>query len=220
MRLGLLGGTFDPIHRAHVTAARAAERCDLDQVLIIPARRPPHKDRGDIADPFHRFAMAALAAAEETRICVSPREVAREGPSYTIDTVRHFLGAGHAVTLVMGTDALAEIDTWREARALLDLAAVIAYPRLPAPGCGMEARPPEWLLPRITRSIDQFRSLALAAGGPRPILCLEADADGVSSTEIRSLLRQGRSVSGLVPPLVEKYITKHRLYRLPEGTGD
>jgi nicotinate-nucleotide adenylyltransferase len=197
LRLGLMGGTFDPVHNGHLQVARAAAPYGLDRVALVPARRPPHKDRDDMADPYHRFAMAALAAAGDDRICVSSHEVARDGPSYTIDTVRHFAGRGHDVTLILGSDSLAELETWRECRALLDLARLLVYPRRPYLGDPLESRLPGWI--RDRRS----------AGA---ILWLDGEPVETSSTQVRALLRAGGSAQALVPQPVERYILKHRLY--------
>ena len=196
MKLGLLGGTFDPIHRGHVEVAVAALATGLDRVVFVPARKSPHKDRNDIIDPFHRFALAALATAGQEKIGVSSFEVLREGPSYTIDTVRHFTAAGNGVTLVMGTDSLAEVETWRQGHELLDTVDVIAYPRRPFVGPHLQNRLPSWVTDRVGRSIK----------------VLEAEPADVSSTEIRQRLAAGQSIRDLVPEQVEEYILKNSLY--------
>lgn len=202
MRLGLMGGTFDPIHNGHLKVARAAAGLGLDRVALVPARLPPHKDRVDLADPFHRFAMSALATIGDDRLCVSACEVAREGPSYTIETVRSFIEDGMDVTLIMGSDSLAEIETWRDCHELLDLVQVIVYPRAPMLAAQLEQRLPDWVM-------------RLWKGGA--IVYLDGSIDETSSTVIRSLLREGRPAVGLLPAEVARYISKHRLY--VEGTG-
>ncbi|HET9480926.1 MAG TPA: nicotinate (nicotinamide) nucleotide adenylyltransferase, partial [Candidatus Polarisedimenticolia bacterium] len=148
MRIGILGGTFDPIHRGHLRVAQAAAAAGVDLVALMPVRRPPHKDRDDIAGAYHRFAMAALAAAGERKVTVSTFEVTREAPSYTIDTVRHFVGAGHQVCLIMGSDSLSEIESWRDCRTLIEMAGVIVYPRRPLVPGVLEAKLPDWLRER------------------------------------------------------------------------
>ncbi|HET6373967.1 MAG TPA: adenylyltransferase/cytidyltransferase family protein, partial [Candidatus Polarisedimenticolia bacterium] len=100
MRLGLLGGTFDPIHRGHIAAARAAATLGLDRVLFVPANHPPHKDGRDLTGPYHRFAMVALGLAGQKNLCLSAHELARGGTSFTIDTVRHYVSKGHQVGLI------------------------------------------------------------------------------------------------------------------------
>lgn len=205
MHLGLMGGTFDPVHAGHIAVATAALGCGLDRLEFVPARRPPHKDRPDIADPFHRFAMLALATAGEPRLGVSPWELSREGPSWTIETVRHFSACGHSVALILGTDSLAEIESWREYREILALAGVIAYPRRPVT---MEA-----LLDRLPAALA---ARVRPAGGIAPrageLLCLSAPERDVSSTEIRRRLASGETVAGMLPAGVEAYIRKHQIY--------
>ncbi len=219
MKIGLLGGTFDPIHIGHLLVARAALECSLDRVVFVPVRRPPHKDRSDILDPFHRFAMVALACAGERDLAVSPFEVARPGPSFTIDTARYFVTAGHQVTLIMGTDSLAEIDGWRQSRDLLDLADVIAYPRRPEVGERLTRTLPDWIAARLVRSPEAREEAA--RGGRRSVLCLDGTPEDTSSTRIRDLLRSDRPVTGLLPPGTEEYIRKQDLYReTREGTSD
>jgi len=200
-----MGGTFDPIHRAHLKVARAAVRHGLDFVLFVPAHQPPHKSRPDITDPFHRYAMAALATQGEPRLGVSPFEVARRGTSYTIDTVRHFGASGDEITLIMGTDSLVEIDTWRDCRELLERARIIAYPRRPDVGPDLAGRLPEWVRSKLGDEIT----------------CLEGLPDETSSTTLRRLLAGRGDVSDLVPEPVAEYIHKHDLYvNGPEGPTD
>lgn len=201
MRLGLMGGTFDPIHNGHLRVARAAAKLGLDRVALVPVRLPPHKDRADLADPFHRFAMSALATIGDEKLCVSACEVAREGPSYTIETVRHFIAAGMDVTLIMGSDSLAEIETWRECRALLELVQVIVYPRAPILAAELEQRLPDWVM-------------RLWKGGA--IVYIDGSVDETSSTVVRRLLKAGGPAADLLPAEVAQYIIKHRLY--VEGT--
>lgn len=200
-----MGGTFDPIHRAHLKVARAAMQRGLERVLFVPAHQPPHKSRPDITDPFHRYAMAALATLGEPRMGVTPFEVARRGTSYTIDTVRHFTSPGDEITLIMGTDSLVEIDTWRDCRELLELARVIAYPRPPYLAQDLPGRLPEWIRRKMNDGI----------------VCLEGMVDETSSTEVRRVLAGGGDIADLVPGPVAEYIDKHHLYvNGPEGPTD
>jgi len=203
MRIGLLGGTFDPIHRGHVAVARAARRLGLERVVLVPARRPPHKDGRLIASPFHRFALAALAAAGEEGLTVSPYEVSRAEPSYTVLTVRHFIDMGHSVTLVMGTDSLAEIETWRECDEILERSGILAYPRLPWVGADLASLLPAAVGRRVSGD---------AHGAPGTVGIMQGTPEDVSSTLIRERIERGLSIGDLVPAAVEEYITKNELY--------
>jgi nicotinate-nucleotide adenylyltransferase len=206
MRLALMGGTFDPIHRGHLQVARAALSAsrEIDRVDFIPARQAPHKMRGPVAGPFDRFAMAALATAGDLRLGVSDFELTREHPSWTIETVRHVTAQGHDVTLIMGSDSLADFESWRESRELLERARVLVYPRRPAIGETLASRLPAWI-----------RDL-MAPPDPA-ITLLEEVPDDVSSSDIRSRLRAGESITGLTPSTVEEYIRKHQLYGVMPG---
>jgi len=198
-----MGGTFDPIHNGHISVARAAASCEVDKVVLVPVRHPPHKSREDIVDPYHRYAMAALAVSGARDLTVSPYEVAREGSSYTIDTVRHFVSAGHDVALVMGSDSLAELPTWRECHELLERARAIVYPRRPL------------LLPQLRERLPDWIASKWDSGW---ITLLELPPIDTSSSEIRAMLRAGRSVDGLVPPAAAAYIAGQGLYA--EGAPD
>lgn len=211
MRLGLLGGTFDPIHRGHLQVACRAVAGGLDRVILIPARRPPHKERPDIADPFHRFALAALATVGQKHIHVSAFELMRAGPSFTIDTARHFLKATRDVTLIMGTDSLVELESWREGRRLVDLVHVVAYPRRPFLADRLSSELPDWVRVRLSSE---------PAGRAGSITLLEAVPDDTSSTIIRERIRKGLSIQELVPAAVEEYIVKNALYAPHEEHAD
>lgn len=202
MKLGLFGGSFDPIHNGHLKVARCALGHGLDRVVLIPARRSPHKDERDVIDPFHRFALVALAAVEWDGLRVSSYEMMRDGPSYTIDTVRHFLAGGHRVTLIMGSDSLAEIATWRSCRELLDSVGVLAYPRDPFIGAPLRSGLPEWVQERILEAPPSEGKISLLSEEP---------AD-VSSTMVRGFLQEGRSIEGLVPDTVRRFILGNGLY--------
>ncbi len=209
MIVGLLGGSFDPIPAGHVRIARAALAAGLSRVLLVPARQPPHKTRARMTDPFHRFALAALATAGEPSLSVSSCEVLREEPSFTIHTVRHFRNAGTQVALIMGTDSLVEIETWRDCRELLDSAGVLAYPRRPFDGEATASQLPAWIRSRLSSG---------QPGRAGTVEILSGPPDDVSSTMIRDRIRRDLPVKDLVPPAVEEYIHKNGLYADgPEG---
>jgi nicotinate-nucleotide adenylyltransferase len=218
MRLGLLGGTFDPVHEGHLAAGRAARAAlDLDHVQLVPARVPPHRAVGPRASTPHRFAMAAIAALEEPAWTVSDAELVREGPSYTFDTLQAVQATGLAASqifFILGADAFAEIATWSRFPAVLDLAQFVVVTR---PGASLDG-----FAERFPALAARVRPVASFAAASEPaIVLLDAITPPVSSTAIRGRAAQGFSLAGLVPPRVEQYIRRHGLYarRVAGETG-
>jgi nicotinate-nucleotide adenylyltransferase len=205
-RIGILGGTFDPIHVGHLEAALAAKRAlSLDRVLLLPSRTPPHRTADPRASVFHRFAMAALAAAE-CGMMVSDLEVRREGPSYTALTLETLHRDGFApaqLFFITGSDAFAEVATWYDYPRILQLANFVVVSRPGAP-------PPSDLIP-TPKSLITAPTEITAATGPT-LFSVEADTPDVSSTEIRRRAGAGESIAGLVPPSVAGHISRHKLY--------
>ena len=209
-RLGLLGGTFDPIHVGHLDAAETARRAlGLDRVRLIPSGAPPHRLQGAATDPVHRLAMARLAVEERAGYEVSEAETGRAGRSYTADTLRalHAEGWGPLqLFFILGLDAFADIATWREFPAVLDGAHFVVITR---PGA------------TANETLDQLpvvRARVLAPGAiPDPasgtaIIPVEALTRDVSSSAIRERLVHGRPIGHLLPPPVARYIFEHHLY--------
>ena len=199
-RLGVLGGTFDPVHFGHLDAADAARAAlGLDTILFIPLHDPPHRPDDPRASAFHRFAMVSLALADRNGDRVSDIELERAGSSYTWDTLHalHALGWDAAeLFVILGADAFAEIATWHRFPAVLDAArfAVIARP-----GTTIEAalaRTPE-LRSRVGTTIF-------------PVAARTRD---VSSTTIRQRIAAGAPLDDLVPGLVARHIAAHHLYQ-------
>lgn len=209
-RLGVLGGTFDPIHFGHLDAGDAAQRAlRLDEVLVIPSHDPPHRPVDPHASVFHRFAMVALALEERPGWRTSDVEVGRHGPSYTADTLRTLHRRGWTrlqIFFILGADAFAEIATWREFPAVLDLAhfAVIARPGITLDAAA--GRMPE-LRARMRAPEDAGRTAAETG-----IFLVEAPTRAVSSTAIRARLAAGLPIDDLVPAPVARHITAHHLY--------
>lgn len=225
MTLGVLGGTFDPIHHGHLAAGqRAQEVLGLDEVLVLPSHIPPHRTAG--ASPMARLDMARLAAADLPGWTVSDLELRRDSPSYTFDTLTELarsvrgeaMSEGHgALTsgrasrvewqffFIIGADAFAEIATWSRYPAVLDLAhfAVVARPGITLDS--LQKRLPD-LAQRMTTPAAYRPHDA-----PRVIL-IQAETPDISSTEIRRRVHAGESISGLVPESVAAYIATHRLY--------
>jgi nicotinate-nucleotide adenylyltransferase len=192
-RIGVLGGTFNPIHIAHLAVAEElCEEADLREVIFVPARCPPHKDGDIIPDGRLRLEMVELAVRDNPRFRVSDLELRRDGPSYTVDTVAALsreLGPECEICLIMGADSLREIASWKEPERILRTCTLLVGTR---PGVELGEIPQ--LLAARTRVV--------------PVTEL-----AVSSREIRARVRQGRSVRYLVPDPVREYIQSRGLYR-------
>ena len=202
MKVGILGGTFDPIHLGHLEAASAAARSlSLDRVLLLPSRTPPHRSAEPRASVFHRFAMAALAAAERGML-VSDLEVRREGPSYTALTLEALHQEGFApaqLFFITGSDAFADVATWHDYPRILQLTNFVVVSR---PGA-----------PRLSDLVPNPKSPSPEMDPTRPtVLSVEAETPDVSSTDIRRRVGAGESIDGLVPSAVAGHIRRHHLY--------
>ena len=211
-RLGILGGTLDPVHVGHVETARAAHHAlGLDRTLLLPSRVPPHRSTQPAASPFHRFAMTALAVNGIDGLAASDVELAAPGTSYTADTLERFHAAGVGaaqIFFILGADAFAEIETWNRYPEVLYLAnfAVVSRPGYDTARL-IDSIPS--LAPRCTRP-------ATADGTGRSatrIYLVSAATPDVSSTDIRRRLRTSMSITGLVSDGVEQHIRQHALYR-------
>jgi nicotinate-nucleotide adenylyltransferase len=197
--IGLMGGTFDPIHMGHlVTAEEARQQFDLDYVVFVPAGLPPHKAKEAVSLPEHRYLMTSLAVMSNPSFFVTRIEIDQEAPSYTIDTVRHFAGDKEPrpeVFFITGADAILEIFTWKDYEELLRICTFIAVSR---PGY----------------SLDRFHEI-LSRSCPdmmHKVHLLEIPALAVSSTFIRERVALGKTIKYLTPEPVEQYIKKHGLY--------
>jgi nicotinate-nucleotide adenylyltransferase len=198
VRIGVFGGTFDPLHVAHLRVAEeVAEKQRLDQVIFIPAGRPPHR-RAPLASPAHRLAMVRLGVAGNPRFTCSDCEVRRPGLSFTVDT----LAALHAeyprarFFLLMGMDQLRELHAWRDLPRLLSLCRVVAFSRPGQP------------LPRLGNIVGP----AGAPLSPRAFTVQSVSALDISGTDVRRRAHRGESLRYLVPEPVAAYLQKHRLY--------
>jgi len=195
-RIGLLGGTFDPIHLGHLAVAEAALECgQLDRVLLVPSARPPHRRPAE-ASAEDRFAMARLAAAGRDRIEVSDAELRRPGLSYTVDTLRELRAAypDAELFLVLGWDAARDIRLWRQPEQVLELARLIVVNR---PGLVPPTEP-------------ELRAAGLEPG--QVLLCDQRTPD-VKATRVRAVLASAGELDGLLAPAVAQYIEQRRLYR-------
>ena len=191
MRIGVLGGTFDPIHIAHLLLAeQAREQLSLDVVLFIPAGDPWRKAHREVAPGKDRLAMTRLAIAGETGFEVDDCEVTREGPTYTVDTLRD-LHSRHSpadeLFLLVGEDALADLPFWHDPEGIAGQATIVVAPRGGA------------VLPELPFDVERVVRIQM------PYL-------EISSTDLRERARKGHSLRYLVPDTVAAYVGEHRLY--------
>jgi len=191
-RIGVMGGTFDPIHHGHLVAAsEVAARFDLDEVVFVPTGTPWQKDARRVAPAEDRYLMTVIATASNPRFSVSRIDVDRPGPTYTIDTLRELRserGEGTELFFITGADALGQILTWHAAEELFALAHFIG----------------------VTRPGHQLADPGFPAGG---VSLVEVPAMAISSTDCRARVESGLPVWYLVPDGVVQYITKTRCYR-------
>ncbi len=196
--LGIIGGTFDPIHNGHLLAAEwACEVFQLDEMIFVPAARPPHKDLDAVLDSQHRYRMVELAVEDNPAFSVSALELERAGYSYTVDTVAHYLQIypGVDIYFIIGVDALQLIHTWKDLNRLLELCKFIVVTR---PGYQLDKNDP------------CFQSVPALIWDKSTLLAIPALE--ISSSEIRRRVAEGRSIRYLLPPLVEVYIRDNNLY--------
>jgi len=217
MRLGILGGTFNPIHYGHLRPAEEIrERLRLDKVLFIPSARPPHKD-SDIIEPHHRLEMVRLAIKSNPRFDVSTIEVMRKGKSYSVRTLEEIVEEyGSEPFFLLGIDAFLEIPTWREADRLFSLTNFVILLRPPYTFQSLTQSP---YLRSMTRSVLMELDQGIRQGyrkglqNGKSIFFERVTSMDISSTYIRKSLKTGKSIKYLLPVSVESYIMEHRLYR-------
>lgn len=203
MRVGLYGGTFDPVHYGHLLLAeQCREQLGLNAVWFLPAAVPPHKQGAEISDAQHRVAMLEVAIAGQPSFRVETHELERGGTSYTVDTLAHFRRVDPTLDLVLliGADSLVDLPTWREPQRILSLATVAAVNRGRAP---IDLAP---LQSRIPESAGRVTVV------PMPGIDL-------SATDIRRRVQAGRSIRYMTPRGVEAYIREHGLYRGTAAEG-
>ena len=220
-RLGIFGGTFDPIHLGHVEAAVAASQAvGFGELRLLPSRLPPHRPQEPCASGYHRFAMVALAVRTLDRVTVSDLELMAPGRSYTSQTLVRLLAAGHdpaELFFVTGADAFAEIASWKDYPALLDRCHFVVITR-PGHGAHGLAR----TLPELSdRMIELSPSTPLDRVADTPAIYLaDACTADVSSTDVRRRAARGASLEGLVPADVATYIRRQGLYGSGTSAAD
>jgi nicotinate-nucleotide adenylyltransferase len=207
MRIGLLGGTFDPIHVGHLDVARAARAAlQLDRVVLLPARVPPHRGEPR-ASAWHRFAMASIAALADDGLSVSELDMLADSPSYTAATLDRLQARGvdtRALYFVTGADAFRDIRSWKDYPDILERCHFAVVSR---PGCPASSLPAH--LPELAGRMHETPCAAAPNAG---IFLVEAVTAPVSSTDVRARLAGGQSVAGLVPDPIAAHIRKHGLY--------
>lgn len=195
MRIGIYGGTFDPVHLAHlVLAEQCLEQAALDEVWFVPAAQPPHKLGASISAPSQRLAMLEFAIAGQPRFRVDRVELERGGPSFTVDTLSQLQGRHPAAEwfLLLGADAIRDFPTWREPARILELARIVA----------------------VNRGGQPLPDLAPVQGGAAErVQVVEMPGLEISATDLRARVAAGRSIRFLVPRAVEVYIHQQALYR-------
>jgi nicotinate-nucleotide adenylyltransferase len=196
VNIGILGGTFDPIHIGHLVVAEEARiTVGLREVLFVPAGQPWLKQDRDITPAVHRVEMVHRAIADNPYFKLSTLEVERPGPSYTVDTLtllQKQLGSEASLFFILGRDTLAELPLWKEAQKLVQLCRLVVPPRLGS----RDLRHLEEAIPGLLERVIQ----------------LDMPVIGVSSSEIRQRIAQGMPIRYLVPPEVEKYIAEQKIY--------
>lgn len=220
MRLGLFGGTFDPIHIGHLRAALEVKQgFGLDRIVFIPAALPPHKKGDQVADAADRLKMVELGVGVYSGFCVSDAELQRSGPSYSIDTINHFKTSSDQdseILFISGLDAFLEIDTWKSYRDLMQQIAFIVIAR-PMFDCSDASsrwkRLEDFIKTKISADYSFSESSAcFFHSGSKPIYAFDVTSLDISSTRIRELVKTGQPITYLVPESVEDYVKSRGLY--------
>ena len=188
MRIGILGGTFDPIHLGHLhLAKKVRDRLLLNKVIFIPTNLPPHKKNIRVTQARHRYDMIKLAIGNYKRFEVSDVELKRKGRSYSVETLKHFRkrhGLAAEIFFITGSDSLTALNKWKSLKRILRLCKFVIVKR-----------------PRFK-----------IRGTPGEFIVLDVDAKDISSTKIRNRVRSGQGIGKFVPKKVKKYIQRHDLY--------
>lgn len=203
-RIGVIGGTFDPIHYGHLAAAEEARvRMNLERVLFVVAGVPPHKLDEEVTPVEHRLAIVSLAIASNPHFEISRVDVDRPGPSYTVDTIsllRKQWGQETEVYFIMGLDSLVELPTWHHPQRLIQLCRLLAVKR---PGFETDMAELEASVPGISSRVE----------------IIDMPEVDISSSDLQQRVRDGLPIKYQVPEEVERYIMEHGLYRRSSGTA-
>ena len=220
MKIGLFGGTFDPIHLGHLRAVEeVSEKFGLAKTFLIPAARPPHKPHREISPASDRLEKMRQAVGSRAAFALTDIALRRPNPSYTVDTLNHFkrTAAERDYYLIMGLDAFLEIDTWKAYLEIFKKTPVIIMARpggLPDPRVSPWQAAADFIRENLS---DAYRITDAGAcdpgGGYQPIHFIDVSLLDISGTGIRNLIRQGKSIQFLVPDEVEAYIRQRGLYQ-------
>jgi len=211
-RIGLFGGTFNPIHLGHLRGAEEIwEAFQLEKVFFIPSSVPPHKVTEKVIEAEDRLEMVRLATSSNPRFSASDAELSRPGRSYSIDTIRFFRERGQdALFFILGNDAFVEIETWKDFKNLFSLCDLIVMTRPGSQENSSSAPLPKALIPNFR--YDSGKKAWIHPSG-HLLYFKEISFLDISSTKVRELIEKGRSVRYLIPAEVEAYIQEHGLYR-------
>ena len=198
MNIGVLGGTFDPVHNGHIIVAEEARRrLNLAETILVPAGQPQLRRNCLISPAEHRLNMLRLAIADKPHFKLSTIEIERSGPSYTVDTIaelRDQIDTGDELFFILGWDSLARLPQWREPSRLIEMCYLVAVPRPGYP-------PPD------------FKALEIRVPGvSQRVMLMKEPEVAISATEIRQRVTKGLSIYHLVPEPVNRYIKQHKLY--------
>jgi nicotinate-nucleotide adenylyltransferase len=199
MKIGVLGGTFDPIHIGHLKVAEeVTARLNLSEIIFMPAGQPWLKGDNPISLAEHRVEMVRLAIAGKPNFKLSTMEIDRAGPTYTVDTIaelRRQLGAGDELFFILGWDNLIQLPEWQEPSRLIKLCRLVAVPRVGYPDIDLSSL--DAVIPELSQRV----------------ILLDSPRVDINASEIRQRVAQGLSIHYLVPEPVERYIKQHRLYK-------
>ena len=212
-KIGIIGGTFNPIHVGHLRSAEEVrEAFGLKRVIFIPSASPPHKDKGNIIEAHHRYNMVRLAVAKNPNFFTSDIEIKRRGTSYTVDTLRYIRKNGVEginIYFILGIDAFLEIETWKEVKELFGLSNFVVTNR-PNP----ESPNQKIIIPKkLTDAFEKTEKDIFTHKSGHRIYYQEISALDISSSDIRERIKSGKSIRYLVADPVKKYIEKRGLYR-------
>ena len=200
MKIGIMGGTFNPIHNGHIEMVEIAiDVFGLDDVMLIPTGNPPHKNSSEVISKYERYELCLLSASKYDNIFVSSIEVDREGTTYTIETLKELektYGLKDEIYFIIGGDTVLQLENWKDIKEVFSRCNFIAFGRI-----GMDAT-------KIEEKIEHLKSEYGAEIG-----YITADIMDVASRDLRDMIKKGEPISGLVPKRAEEYIHRHGLYK-------